>query len=104
MRSGSVSRTISVFTLLLAAMLTVTVIPLAAAQTSDTPLGQSPPTRVQDTRVQDTRVQDTRDDGYGKWGLVGLIGLLGLTGLMRRDRTYPTNRAADRPTERVGRP
>jgi hypothetical protein len=99
MRSGSVSRTMSVFTLLLAAMLTVTVIPLAAAQTSDTPLGQSPP-----TRVQDTRVQDTRDDGYGKWGLAGLIGLLGLAGLMRRDRTYPTNRAADRPTERVGRP
>ena len=104
MRSRSVSRTISVFTLLLAAMLTVTAIPLAGAQTSDTPLGQSPPTRVQDTRVQDTRVQDTRDDGYGKWGLAGLIGLLGLAGLMRRDRTYPTNRAADRPTERVGRP
>jgi hypothetical protein len=99
MRLGSVGRTISVFTLLLAAMLTVVAIPLAPAQTSDTPLGQSPP-----TRVQDTRVQDTRDDGYGKWGLAGLIGLLGLVGLIRRDRTYLTNRAADRPTERVGRP
>jgi hypothetical protein len=94
MRSRSFGRTVSVLTLLLAAILTVAAIPLAAAQTPDTPPGQSSPTRV----------QDTRDDSYGEWGLIGLIGLLGLAGLMRRDRTYPTNRAADRPTERVGRP
>jgi MYXO-CTERM domain-containing protein len=93
MRAGCFSRTISVFTVLLAAILTIAAIPLAA-QTADTPAGQSAPARV----------QDTTDAGYGEWGWVGLIGLLGLAGLMRRDRTYPANRAADRPTERVGRP
>ena len=64
MRSGSVSRTISVFTLLLAAMLTVAAIPLAPAQTSDTPLGQSPPTRVQDTRV---RIREMTATANGDW-------------------------------------
>ena len=87
-------RTIPALVLLLAAIITVAAVPWAAAQTPGAPPAQSPgPGPV-----------DTRDDSSGDWGLLGLIGLLGLAGLMRRDRTRLTDRAVDRPTERVGRP
>jgi hypothetical protein len=93
MKSGRFDRTMSVIPLLLAIILAVAALPMAAAQTPGTPMGETPPTRI----------QDREDDNYGAWGLVGLIGLLGLVGLMRRDRTYPTNQTVDRPTERLTR-
>jgi MYXO-CTERM domain-containing protein len=90
MKSRALNRALPVLALLLAAIMTVTAIPMALAQAPTTPPGQSP----------QTNLPDTRDDSSGEWGLAGLIGLLGLAGLMRRDRTRPI----ERPAERVGRP
>jgi MYXO-CTERM domain-containing protein len=80
--------------LLLVMFMTVIALPMALAQAPGTPQGGAPQTGRTDTRA------DTRDDGPGNWGLLGLLGLVGLAGLMRRDRTRPV----ERPAERVGRP
>ena len=95
MKSRAFTRTIPALVLLLAAMITVTALPMAAAQAPGTPPAQSPQTTAPDMRD---------DDSAGEWGLAGLIGLLGLAGLMRRDRARPLDRPIERSTERVGRP
>jgi hypothetical protein len=94
MNSRALRRTMPTVALLLVVFMTVIAIPMALAQAPGTPQGGAPQMGGADTRA------DTRDDGRGNWGLLGLIGLVGLAGLMRRDRTRPV----ERPAERVGRP
>jgi MYXO-CTERM domain-containing protein len=94
MNSRALRRTIPTVALLLVMLMTVMAIPMVLAQAPGTPQGGAPQTGRTDTRA------DTADDGTGNWGLLGLIGLVGLAGLMRRDRTRPV----ERPAERVGRP
>jgi MYXO-CTERM domain-containing protein len=80
--------------LLLVMCMSVMAIPMALAQAPGTPPGGTLETGRTDTRTS------TTDDNTGNWGLLGLLGLVGLAGLMRRDRTRPV----ERPAERVGRP
>jgi MYXO-CTERM domain-containing protein len=94
MNSRALKRTMPTVAVFLALFMTVIAIPMALAQAPGTPQGGEPQMGRADTRA------DTRDDDPGNWGLLGLIGLVGLAGLMRRDRTRPV----ERPAERVGRP
>jgi MYXO-CTERM domain-containing protein len=94
MNARALRRTIPTVALLLVMCMMVMAIPTVLAQAPGTPQGGAPQTGRIDPRA------DTRDDGTGNWGLLGLIGLVGLAGLMRRDRTRP----GERPAERVGRP
>jgi hypothetical protein len=90
MNSRALRRTMPTVALLLVVFMTVIAIPMALAQAPGTPQGGAP----------QMGGADTRDDGRGNWGLLGLIGLVGLAGLMRRERTRPV----ERPAERLGRP
>jgi MYXO-CTERM domain-containing protein len=97
MNSRALKRTMPTVALFLALFMTVIAIPMALAQAPGTPQGGEPQMGRADTRA------DIEDDDSGNWGLLGLLGLLGLVGLaglMRRDRTRPV----ERPAERVGRP
>jgi len=94
MNSRALRRIIPTVALLLVMCMTVMAIPMALAQTPGTPQGGTLETGRADTRTS------TTDDSTGNWGLLGLIGLVGLAGLMRRERTRPV----ERPAERVGRP
>jgi MYXO-CTERM domain-containing protein len=87
-------RMIPTMALLLVMCLTVMAIPMGLAQTPGTPQGRALETGRAETRT------NTTDDSTGNWGLLGLVGLVGLAGLMRRERTRPV----ERPAERVGRP
>jgi hypothetical protein len=94
MNSRALRRTIPTVALLLVMFMTVMALPMALAQAPGTPQGGAAQMGGADTRA------DTRDDGPGNWGLLGLVGLVGLAGLIRRERTRPV----ERPAERVGRP
>jgi MYXO-CTERM domain-containing protein len=94
MNSRVLRRTIPTVALLLVMCMTVMAIPMVLAQTPGTPQGGALETSRADPRTS------TTDDSTGNWGLLGLIGLVGLAGLMRRERTRPV----ERPAERVGRP
>jgi MYXO-CTERM domain-containing protein len=94
MNSRALRRMIPTVALLLVMAMTVIALPMALAQAPGTPQGGALQTGRTDTRA------DIEDDDSGNWGLLGLLGLVGLAGLMRRDRTRPV----ERPAERVGRP
>jgi MYXO-CTERM domain-containing protein len=94
MNSRVLRRMIPTVALLLVMAMTMIALPMALAQTPGTPQGGALQTGRAESRTS------TTDDSTGNWGLLGLIGLVGLAGLMRRDRTRPV----ERPAERVGRP
>jgi MYXO-CTERM domain-containing protein len=94
MNSRVLRHMIPTVALLLVMCMTVMAIPMALAQAPGTPQGGALETGRADSRTS------TTDDSTGNWGLLGLIGLVGLAGLMRRERTRPV----ERPAERVGRP
>jgi len=94
MNARALRRTIPTVALLLVMCMTVMAIPMLLAQTPGTPQGGALETGRTDSRTS------TTDDTTGNWGLLGLVGLVGLAGLMRRERTRPV----ERPAERVGRP
>lgn len=89
MRSLTFRRTVSAVALLLATIMVVSPMPMAFAQAPAVPPVESP------------RATTDMDDDSGNWGLLGLVGLLGLAGLIRRDRSRPIDRPAER--ERAGR-
>jgi MYXO-CTERM domain-containing protein len=93
MNSRALRHMMPTVALFLVMFMTVMAIPMALAQAPGTPQGGALETGRAETRT------NTTDDSPGNWGLLGLIGLVGLAGLMRRERTRP----AERPAERVGR-